>query len=230
MRQLYVDPYLVARQLPHRPVDGSSWQGSSIITHALRGIPHRHDRLTFIWAATWAAQTDAIEFDLQDVATTFDLKRSPTDIAKSLDRLHHSRAEIQKQVPMASPSMLSTFEHLAVSRESERAAIRFGSLFRQRALIPVDGDLIQTLVRARSLRTLDQYLWQTTKAHLLRKDLPLSIPLAVALTELACHQSQRRKALHFLRKRQQQLQTLQPDCPHSIEGDRFVLRSRKHRH
>ena len=224
---MYIDPYLVARQLPLHPVEGTSWPGSSIITHALRGIPHRHDRLTFIWAATWAAQSDAIEFDLRDVATDFGLNRSPAEIAKSLERLHHSRAEIQcrDSRPTAFPSMLSTFEHLAISRSEERATIRFGSLFRHQALIPVTGDVIQVLVCARSLRTLDQYLWQATKAHLHCKDLPIAIPLETVLTELACHQSQRRKALHFLRKRQQQLQRLLPNCPHSIEGDQFILRS-----
>lgn len=227
LAQAFVDGNLAARQLPHRPVDQDSWPGHQVVTRARRGIPHRYDRLTYLWAATQASRHTEIEFDLRDVVKQLGVAWSPAEVARSLERLYHSILELTMCVSTNSykTEMATTFESFYLSHRTLRGAIRFGSLFRNYTLVPVDGAVLRELARRRALRTFDLYLWQETTAYTYRHHLPHAVLLETVLTELACERSQNRRAVHDLRKRQRALHDLAPS-PHLIDGGHFILHHR----
>jgi len=226
MRGAYVDPYLAARQLPPRPVDNRSWRGHRVVTHARQGVPHRYDRLTYAWAATQAAGSDEVEFDVREVKNATRWPGSLADVAQSFYRLAHSFVELALPGACgttANFSLLTTFERFNLSKRTGRGEIRFGSLFHRKALIPVDADAIRSLAR-HSFPTLDQYLWQVTTAWLRHDEMPFSVPLDTMRTELACPIQDDSAARYRLKQRQDTIRKHCPGCPHDIQGDEFVLR------
>lgn len=218
--------HLFAQRLPMRPVAGTSWKGHHVVTRAHAGIPHRFDRLTYVWAATHAAHAGpdaSLAFDLREVRDGFGRRGSLEDAARSLDRVAHSviearPPEVERVTELA---VLTPFERFRLCRRSGRGRLRFGSLFRRGDLIPVEANVLQTLAGT-SLRTLDQYLWQVTAAHRHRENLPLAIPLDQVLTELACPIQDPAAARYRLRKRQRMIAETS-SCPREILEDVFVL-------
>ena len=220
----FVDPYLVSRQLPQKRVDTNAWPGKHVITRSTAGIPHRQDRLGYIWAATRAANDEECTFDLREINAAFGTSWQLGDTIACLERIARSPIELslhESNAVTPDVSFVMAFDEIKLSRRRKKGRIRFGKLFDRDKLIPVRADVICRLTR--SWPTLDQYLWQVTTAWLRRDELPLEIPIDQVLVDLACEIQDAPVARCRVKTRQKAIAELWPDCPHEVRGGLFVL-------
>ena len=224
----FVDPYLVARQLPHNQVADATWRGKNLITRAAQGMPHRLDRIGFLWAATRAAHQKECTFELSKMLEelrAFGLRWSPAYAVACLQRIAYTIIELAPYAPEVSTADLSlviSFERFELSQGRRIGHVRFGGLFERAGLIPIRAQIVRGLIR--SIPALDLYLWEVTTAWKNRAELPLEIPIDNILADLPDSVSQRRAARYRIRQKHQRIANLWPECPHEARNDVLILK------
>ncbi len=219
----FLDPYLVACQLPYRNVrDCAVWSGRGVRVLASRGVPHGYDRLVYLWAATMAHELgESFSFLPGQIPKMFGLKWSRDEVLQRLQRVwgaHLEAAEVGEECCRL--MRRTTIESLEA--DGRRCRIRLGSAFVDSRLIPVRGSVVAGCVARRKLGALDLYLWQVGARR------PACIEV-FGEDGLLCRLSSKardpRKARQQLRCWQSIIVELWPECPNHLsdDGNRFVL-------
>ncbi len=224
---MFVDPYLVASQLPYRSVpDCSDWSGRGIRVLASKGIPHGYDRLVYLWAATMAReQGESFSFWPGQIPRMFGMRWSREAVLQRLERVWGAHVEAARSDGDRVRLMRrTTIENLEA--DSRRCEIRLGSMFAGSGLIPVSRSVVAGCAARRKLGALDLYLWQVNAGRLLERRVSVEVLGESGLLEvLGSRARDRRKARQQLRQWQALIRELWPESPNDLteDGNRFLL-------